>query len=74
MTTTAQQTFAVTYDQLVCLSVLGLRATAVADELHDIDEKVSALVYEIAGPFERGTDEGAFFAPFLDQVRAVAAS
>ena len=70
-TVTAQQTFTVTYDQLVRLAVLSERARVAALELQDIDEEAMAIVYEITGPFAPGTDEEEkFFEPFMDQVFA----
>ena len=73
MTVTAQQTFAVTYDQLVRLAVLSERARIAAIELEDVDEKIGLVMHEIAGPFAAGTDEEEkFFEPFLNQVHGVA--
>jgi hypothetical protein len=69
VTATAQQTYTVTYEQLVRLSVLGERARKAADELNDLEEKIGVVVYEIAGPFAADTDEEEkFFEPFLNRV------
>ena len=57
MTATEQQTFTITYDQLIRLAKLGDRARSVVDELVDIDEEAMAIVYDIAGPFASGSDE-----------------
>lgn len=73
MTATSQETFTVTYDQLVRLSVLSGRAREVADELTTLEEQIGAVVYEIAGPFAAGTDEEQkFFEPFFTRVAAAA--
>ena len=73
MTVTAQPTFTVTYDQLIRLARMGDRAESLESELRDIDEEAMAIVYEIAGPFAKGTDEEEkFFEPFLNRVHAEA--
>ena len=70
MTATTQETFTVTYDQLVRLGVLGERARNAADELKDADEEIGAIVLEIAGPFADDADADAFFEPFDSRVHA----
>ena len=73
MTVTAQQTFTVTYDQLIRLARMGDRAQSLESELRDIQEEAMAIVYDIAGPFVSGSDEEEkFFEPFLNRVHAEA--
>ena len=72
MTATGQQTFTVTYDQLVRLRALGERATRAASDLDDINMNAGDIVYEIAGPFATDDDADAFFGPFDKRVDAEA--